>query len=89
MTSGRSAIGGSSTGDGQRWAKGQRIVGTERQTLTKDLVERYSEGASIRTLATSFGRSYGFVHRVLSEAGVVLRARGGARQRRTRRTEQH
>ncbi len=61
--------------------KGRRIVGTERQTLAKDLVKRYSAGESIRALASSTGRSYGFVHRVLSESGVQLRQRGGARRR--------
>ena len=33
---------------------------------------------SIRALAQSTGRSYGFVHRMLSESGVTLRGRGGA-----------
>lgn len=61
--------------------KGRRIVGAERQTLAKDLVKRYSEGESIRALASSTGRSYGFVHRVLTESGVQLRQRGGARRR--------
>jgi hypothetical protein len=36
---------------------------------------------SIRALASSTGRSYGFVHRVLTESGVQLRQRGGARRR--------
>ena len=58
--------------------KGRRIVGAERATLAKDLVKRYTSGESIRALASSTGRSYGFVHRVLSESGVVLRGRGGA-----------
>ena len=61
--------------------KGRRIVGAERQTLAKDLVKRYSSGESIRALAASTGRSYGFVHRVLTESGVQLRQRGGARRR--------
>lgn len=62
-------------------AKGRRIVGSERQTLARDLVRRYTAGESIRVLASSTGRSYGFVHRVLTEAGVQLRQRGGARRR--------
>jgi hypothetical protein len=61
--------------------KGRRIVGAERQTLAKDLVKRYTNGESIRALAASTGRSYGFVHRVLPESGVQLRQRGGARRR--------
>ena len=33
---------------------------------------------SIRSLATATNRSYGFVHRLLSESGATLRSRGGA-----------
>jgi hypothetical protein len=61
--------------------KGHRIVGSERQSLAKDLVKRYTSGESIRALAESTGRSYGFIHRVLTESGVELRQRGGARRR--------
>ena len=43
-----------------------------------ELRKKYEKGASIRALAESTGRSYGFVHRVLSEAGVTRRSRGGA-----------
>lgn len=58
--------------------KGARIVGRERDKLAGDLRKKYEGGASIRTLAKSTGRSYGFVHRVLSDSGVTLRGRGGA-----------
>jgi Helix-turn-helix domain len=58
-------------------AKGSRIVGAERHTLAITLVERYVRGESIRSLAASTNRSYGSVHRVLSESGVQFRARGG------------
>lgn len=61
--------------------RGRRVVGSERQSLSKDLVKRYMSGESIRALAASTGRSYGFVHRVLTESGVQLRQRGGARRR--------
>lgn len=57
----------------------RRIVGTERVTVTKDCVGRYRAGQSIRSIAIDIGRSYGFVHRVLTEGGVRLRPRGGAR----------
>ncbi|MFF8990222.1 helix-turn-helix domain-containing protein [Streptomyces sp. NPDC014983] len=43
------------------------------------LLKRYIEGASIRTLAEETGKSYGFIHKALSNAGVTLRSRGGAR----------
>ena len=58
--------------------KGNRITGTARDTLASDLMNKYEKGASIRALAESTGRSYGFIHRVLSESGVTLRGRGGA-----------
>jgi predicted transcriptional regulator len=69
------------TGTATSTEKGRRIVGAERQSLAKDLVKRYTSGESIRALAASTGRSYGFVHRVLTESGVQLRQRGGARRR--------
>jgi hypothetical protein len=58
--------------------KGARITGTQRDKLATDLKKKYEKGASIRALAEQTGRSYGFVHRVLSETGVPLRGRGGA-----------
>ena len=59
-------------------AKGKRITGGERNKLASDLKKRYDSGTSIRDLAADTGRSYGFVHRVLTESGVTLRGRGGA-----------
>ena len=59
-------------------AKGKRITGAERESLAKDLKQRYSAGASIRELAAETNRSYGFIHRLLSDSGVKLRGRGGA-----------
>lgn len=58
--------------------KGARITGAERSKLAGDLKKAYDKGTSIRELADKHGRSYGFVHRVLSESGVTLRGRGGA-----------
>jgi hypothetical protein len=57
--------------------KGSRITGSTRDTLAPELKMMYEKGASIRALAESIGRSYGFVHRVLSASGVTLRGRGG------------
>lgn len=59
---------------------GQRIVGIDRTILANRLVERYNAGESVRELANSIGRSYGFVHRMLTGRGVKLRSRGGARR---------
>lgn len=58
--------------------KGSRITGAERDKLSGDLRKKYESGQSIRLLAESSGRSYGFVHRILSESGTTLRGRGGA-----------
>ncbi|HVB26541.1 MAG TPA: helix-turn-helix domain-containing protein [Mycobacteriales bacterium] len=58
--------------------KGSRVTGTERDKLAGDLKRKYDNGQSIRALATATGRSYGFVHRILSESGTTLRGRGGA-----------
>jgi predicted transcriptional regulator len=58
--------------------KGARITGDDRSNLARDLKSRYDGGASIRSLAAETGRSYGFVHRILSESEVSLRSRGGA-----------
>lgn len=58
--------------------KGARVTGADRSKLAGDLTKRYSGGESIRTLASDTNRSYGFVHRLLTESGVALRGRGGA-----------
>jgi predicted transcriptional regulator len=62
-----------------------RVTGEARATLARDLAARYRAGDSIRELAESTGRSYGFVHRLLGEAGVQLRGRGGATRDRAAR----
>ncbi|MEU5549171.1 helix-turn-helix domain-containing protein [Micromonospora sp. NPDC047793] len=56
-------------------------MGNERRTAAKEMVMLYTSGHSIRAIAAATGRSYGFVHRVLTESGVQLRVRGGARRR--------
>ncbi len=61
-----------------KYKRGSRITGTARDKLGAELKKKYEKGASIRALAEATGRSYGFVHRVLSETGVQLRGRGGA-----------
>lgn len=61
--------------------KGARITGATRDRLAEDLKREYVEGKSIRALAAESGRSYGFIHRILSESGVALRGRGGPTRR--------
>jgi Helix-turn-helix domain len=58
--------------------KGTRVTGSERDKLAAELKGKYEDGESIRALSASTGRSYGFVHRALTESGVDLRGRGGA-----------
>jgi hypothetical protein len=78
-----------STGSGRRGhlvaelKKGSRVTGGERNKLATDLKKRYEAGESIRLLAESSGRSYGFVHRILNESGATLRGRGGATRKKS------
>jgi predicted transcriptional regulator len=65
--------------------KGARISGGQRDKLATDLKKQYEGGRSIRELASETGRSYGFVHRLLSESGVALRGRGGATRGKARK----
>jgi hypothetical protein len=58
--------------------KGSRVTGPDRDKLAAELKKKYDSGQSIRALAESTGRSYGFVHRILTESGATLRGRGGA-----------
>ncbi|TMR91339.1 helix-turn-helix domain-containing protein [Nonomuraea basaltis] len=60
--------------------KNVRIVGLERAQLSAEVVRRYAAGESVRGIAESIGRSYGFVHRLLEEKQVTLRPRGGNRR---------
>ena len=46
--------------------------------MAEELAGRYNQGASIRSLARESGRSYGLVQKLLREAGVEFRPRGGA-----------
>lgn len=57
-----------------------RITGEQRERLTKQLVDGYAAGTSVRDLSVQVGRSYGFVHRLLKEASVTMRARGDWRK---------
>lgn len=63
--------------------KGTRVTGGDRDRLAADLRSKYEQGSSIRLLAEGSGRSYGFIHRILSESGTTLRGRGGATRRKT------
>ena len=62
--------------------KGSRVTGDARDVLAGQITLRYQSGESIRSIAATTGRSYGFVHGVLTESDVELRGRGGATRRR-------
>ncbi|GAA3502726.1 hypothetical protein GCM10019016_098350 [Streptomyces prasinosporus] len=62
--------------------KGKQITGAAREELAREMRKQYENGQSIRAIAEAHGRSYGFVHRVLTEADAPLRSRGGDRPRR-------
>ncbi|MFJ7205977.1 helix-turn-helix domain-containing protein [Streptomyces sp. NPDC098789] len=53
------------------------MLGPVRAQHSLELKKAYLNGASIRELSESTGRSYGWVHRMLAEAGVAFRRRGG------------
>lgn len=59
-------------------AKGSRITGAQREDIASQMAERYTAGDSVRKIAADHNRSYGSVHKLLNEAGVSLRGRGGA-----------
>jgi transcriptional regulator with XRE-family HTH domain len=50
----------------------------KRRSLAQELKAEYEAGASIRALSDETGLSCWSVRRLLSESGVILRARGGA-----------
>jgi hypothetical protein len=67
--------------------KGTPIVGPARALLMAEVVSQYVEQTMpIRAIAEDTGRSYGAIHRLLIEAGVSLRSRGGAPRRHLPRT---
>jgi helix-turn-helix protein len=61
--------------------KHKRITGPARDEIAAQLRKDYENGTTLRALAASSGRSYGFVHRVLTQSGVTLRPRGGSVRR--------
>ena len=59
-------------------SKGTPITGKQREELRADLKKKYDAGTSIRALAEETGRSYGFIHGILSDADATFRSRGYA-----------
>jgi hypothetical protein len=54
-----------------------KLAGEQRRRVAEQLAESYRAGHSIRQLMAESGRSYGAVYRLLGEAGVIMRTRGG------------
>ncbi|MEV4749092.1 helix-turn-helix domain-containing protein [Streptosporangium sp. NPDC049248] len=48
--------------------------------LRTNIVRLYGNGKSIRTVADEVSRSYGYVRKILVDARVTLRPRGGHRK---------
>ena len=65
-----------------RWGTDRRIAAPERERLTEQAVAAYEQGASIRTVAAQAGVAFATARRLLVDAGVTLRGRGGGRGRR-------
>jgi hypothetical protein len=62
--------------------EGVYVVGEHRAVLGTQLRRHYDAGLKIHAIAREIRRSYGFVHRLLAEAGTQFRPRGGAHTRR-------
>lgn len=75
-----SIVPGSRAAEAARTDPNRQVRGEERRELTAYVTAEYEKGQSIRDIASTIGRSYGFVHRLLAEAGVDFRTRGGARR---------
>jgi predicted nuclease with RNAse H fold len=57
-------------------------VGTdERHALAADVAIAYKRGDAIRQICADTGHSYGLVHKLLDEAGITFRPRGGANRK--------
>ncbi|MFC4035782.1 helix-turn-helix domain-containing protein [Streptomyces polygonati] len=65
-----------------------RLTPEQRETAGAKIQPVYEGGGSIRDIAELTGRSYGFVHRLLSDRGVPLRGRGGASRKRKNNDDQ-
>lgn len=60
------------------YTPGTQLTGQARETARQQAAELYGQGCTIRSVARQIGRSYGGTRVLLVEAGVQLRARGGA-----------
>jgi hypothetical protein len=61
--------------------RGKRLSGEDRAGVGDELLNRYENGKSIRDICAETGYSIGRTRRLLQEAGVEFRQRGGANHR--------
>ncbi|WP_255788088.1 helix-turn-helix domain-containing protein [Mycobacteroides abscessus] len=54
-----------------------KLYGARRASERATMKAEYEAGASIRTIASIHGHSYGYVHDALIATGTRLRGRGG------------
>ncbi|MFE4374013.1 helix-turn-helix domain-containing protein [Streptomyces sp. NPDC056835] len=55
-----------------------RVEGLDRKRAAEKLTDWYlKENLSIRAIRDRTGRSFGWVHRLLTDSGVKFRTRGG------------
>jgi Helix-turn-helix domain len=67
--------------------RNQRVTGSEREKLSGELLKRYQRGQSIREICAETGYSIGRVRRLLVDAGVEFRGRGGTHGRARKKTD--
>ncbi|WP_060887633.1 helix-turn-helix domain-containing protein [Streptomyces caniscabiei] len=60
------------------YTTGRVLTGDARQQARDTAAQLYGQGCTIKSVAAQLGRSYGGTRVLLLEAGVRLRARGGA-----------
>ncbi len=58
--------------------RNKHLLGPARARFAAVLKKSYSQGSSVRELSEMTGRSYGWIHRMLKEAEVEFRSRGGS-----------
>lgn len=57
----------------------ERLTTQQRASLGAGLRRQYEQGDTVKVIATRVGRSYGFTHQILKDAGTVMRKPGGRR----------
>ena len=57
--------------------RGQRLPRQDQERIGKELLAQYEAGRSVRQLCAETGYSIGRVRRLLEDAGVTFRPRGG------------